>query len=71
MSLTFLNQSIRKEIVAVVAVAGTVPTKSVIDQVVASMQQKRVTRQRIAGNISALCCKFNRLSCKNSSLSLV
>ncbi len=66
MSKKQLNATIRNMVTSYVNKNGKTLTVRVIDYVAANLQDPRVTRQRISGNISALCCKFNTITCINS-----
>ncbi len=66
MSKKRLNATIRQMVTAYVQKNGKTLTVKVIDYVINNLSDPRVTRQRISGNISALCCRYNTLTCINS-----
>lgn len=68
MKLSVLNSMIRQMVVSYITANGKTLTVKVIDYIVDNLSDTRVTRQRVSGNISALCCKFNQLTCVNSCL---
>ena len=70
MSKKQLNILIRQMIVGIRNASGNGGIKVVdaIDYVITNLSDPRVTRQRVCGNISALCCKFCQLSCVNGYL---
>lgn len=68
MSKKRLNATIRNMVTAYIQKNGKTMTVKVIDYIIDNLPDPRVTRQRVSGNISALCCKFNMLTCVNSQL---
>ena len=68
MSKKQLNYQIRAIITAYIANNSGIRTVKVIDYVMSQNLDPRVTRQRVSGNISALCCKYNTLTCSNGCL---
>lgn len=74
MSKKALNVLIRQKIVNHVLgnnMAGKGPTSSIatIDFVTQNMTDPRVTRDRVSGNISAVCCRYKQLSYADGYLS--
>ncbi len=63
-----LNAMIRNMVTSYISRNGKAVTVDVVDYVANNLSDPRVTRQRICGNISALCCKFNVLNCVDSQL---
>lgn len=68
MTIKQLNLIIRNMVTSYITKNGKSATVDVVDYVANNLYDPRVTRQRICGNISALCCKFNVLICVNSQL---
>ncbi len=69
MSKKTLNALIRQMIVGYVAGNGPTLASSAIDFVTKNMTDPRVTRERVSGNISAICCIYHQLSYANGYLS--
>lgn len=73
MSIKKINQMIRDLITKYVSLYNGTSTSSAIDYVIKTLilpnsMSIYLTRQRVAGNVSALVTKFEVLDCRHSSL---